>query len=78
MRRGPFPDGHAILIEQGTEDQFLEGKGDQPWEERLSLDVFESACAKVGQPLDLRWREGYDHGYYFVSTFIEDHIQRRP
>jgi len=62
-------------VDQGTKDQFLEGQGDQPWEERLSLDVFEEACAEAGQPLLLRWREGYDHGYYFVSTFMEDHIR---
>ncbi len=75
VRRQPFPDGRTILVDQGTADQFLKGQGDQPWEERLSLDVFEEACAEAGQPLTLRWHEGYDHGYYFVSTFMEDHIK---
>jgi len=75
VRKQPFPDGRSILVDQGTKDQFLAGQGDQPWEERLSLDVFEEACAKAGQPLTLRWREGYDHGYYFVSSFMEDHIR---
>jgi S-formylglutathione hydrolase len=75
VRKQPFPNRRAILVDQGTKDQFLAGQGDQPWEERLSLDVFEEACAKAGQPVILRWREGYDHGYYFVSTFMEDHIR---
>lgn len=75
VRRQPFPDGRTIFVDQGTKDQFLKGQGDQPWEERLSLDVFEEACAEAAQPLRLRWHEGYDHGYYFVSTFMEDHIR---
>jgi len=61
----PFPDG--ILIDQGLADQFLA--------EQLYPEVFEAACAAVGQPLVLRRHEGYDHGYYFISTFIEDHIR---
>ena len=67
VRHGPFPDGRSILVDQGSADEFLD--------EQLSPDVFENACAKAGQPLDLRWREGYDHGYYFISTFMEDHIK---
>jgi len=35
---------------------------------------FEEACARAQQALTLRWHEGYDHGYYFVSTFIADHL----
>ncbi|KOF52525.1 MULTISPECIES: S-formylglutathione hydrolase [unclassified Achromobacter] len=63
--RQPFPDG--ILIDQGTADQFLA--------EQLYPEVFEAACAQAGQPLTLRRHEGYDHGYYFISSFIEDHIR---
>ncbi len=63
--RQPFPDG--ILVDQGTADQFLA--------EQLYPEVFEAACASAGQPLVLRRQEGYDHGYYFISTFIEDHIR---
>ena len=36
---------------------------------------FEEACARVGYPLTLRRHAGYDHGYYFISTFIEDHLR---
>ncbi len=67
VRQGPLPNGRLIRIEQGTADQFLD--------QRLRPDVFEEACAAVGQPLELRWREGYDHGYYFVATFMEEHIK---
>ena len=60
----PFPGG--ILIDQGLADNFLE--------KQLYPEVFEEACAKAGQPLTLRRHEGYDHGYYFISTFIDDHL----
>ena len=63
--RQPFPGG--ILLDQGSADQFLA--------EQLYPEVFEAACASAGQPLVLRRQEGYDHGYYFISTFIEDHIR---
>lgn len=62
--RAPFPQG--ILIDQGLADKFLP--------EQLHPEQFESACAQVGQPLLLRRHAGYDHGYYFVSTFIADHL----
>ena len=58
---------HPILIDQGTIDQFLA--------KQLLPEVFKAACQKVGQPLNLRYQEGYDHSYYFISTFIEDHIR---
>ena len=60
----PFPEG--ILIDQGLADQFLD--------EQLHPEAFESACAQAGQPLVLRRHEGYDHGYYFIATFMEDHM----
>ena len=56
-----------ILIDQGTADSFLENQ--------LMPDIFEQACVKAGQPLTLRRQQGYDHSYYFISTFIEDHIR---
>jgi S-formylglutathione hydrolase len=56
----------GILVDQGLSDQFLA--------EQLYPDVFETACQAAGQPLTLRRHEGYDHGYYFISSFIEDHL----
>ena len=61
----PYPGG--ILIEQGLADKFLEGQ--------LHPHLFEAACAQIGQPLTLRRHAGYDHGYYFIQTFIDDHLQ---
>lgn len=61
----PYPGG--ILIDQGLADKFLA--------EQLYPEAFEAACAKVGQPLTLRRHAGYDHGYYFISTFVEDHLR---
>jgi len=57
----------SILIDQGTADPFLA--------EQLLPEAFEQACAKVGQSLTLRLQEGYNHSYFFISTFIEDHIR---
>ncbi|SDQ82281.1 S-formylglutathione hydrolase [Paraburkholderia fungorum] len=56
----------GILVDQGLADQFLA--------EQLNPDVFEAACQAAGQPLTLRRHADYDHGYYFISTFIEDHL----
>jgi S-formylglutathione hydrolase len=64
QRNAPFPDG--ILVDQGLSDKFLD--------EQLLPDEFERACKQANQPLTLRRQPGYDHGYYFISTFIEDHI----
>ena len=61
----PFPGG--ILIDQGLADKFLP--------DQLFPEVFEAACRNAGQPLKLRRHEGYDHGYYFISTFVEDHLR---
>ncbi|HEY9104044.1 S-formylglutathione hydrolase [Chitinimonas sp.] len=60
----PYPGG--ILIDQGLSDQFLE--------KQLHPERFEAACAAAGQPLTLRRHTGYDHGYYFISTFMADHL----
>ena len=56
----------GILVDQGLADPFLA--------EQLNPDVFEDACRKAGQSLNLRWHKGYDHGFFFVQSFIEDHI----
>lgn len=61
----PFPGG--ILIDQGLGDKFLA--------DQLHPELFEAACAAVGQPLLLRRHAGYDHGYYFIATFMDDHLR---
>lgn len=55
-----------LLIDQGLSDKFLA--------EQLHPDLFEAACLAAGQPLTLRRHAGHDHGYYFISTFMADHI----
>ena len=66
QQRAPYPGG--ILVDQGLADRFLA-------EGQLLPEAFEAACAAVGQPLTLRRHAGHDHGYYFVSTFVEDHLR---
>ena len=61
----PYPGG--ILIDQGTDDKFLE--------QQLHPQLLEAACAAIGQPVTLRRQQGYDHGYFFISTFMEDHLR---
>jgi S-formylglutathione hydrolase len=56
----------AFLVDQGTSDKFLA--------EQLRPERFEAACAAAGQPLTLRRHAGYDHSYYFISTFMNDHL----
>ena len=60
----PYPGG--ILIDQGLADKFLAGQ--------LYPEAFEAACASAGQPLRLRRHPGYDHGYFFLATFMADHL----
>jgi len=60
----PYPQG--ILIDQGLGDKFLA--------EQLHPQLFEAACATAGQPLTLRRHAGYDHGYYFIQSFVADHL----
>ena len=61
------PFGGTILIDQGLADKFLV--------EQLKPELFEAACRNVGQSLKLRRHGGYDHGYFFISTFMEDHLR---
>ena len=61
----PYPGG--ILIDQGLADKFLP--------EQLKPEVFESACLAASQPLSLRRHAGYDHGYYFIASFMADHLK---
>lgn len=61
----PYPAG--ILIDQGLADKFLA--------EQLHPERYEAACQAVGQPLTLRRHAGYDHGYYFIQSFMDDHLR---
>lgn len=61
----PYPGG--ILIDQGMADKFLD--------EQLHPHLFVDACDAVGQPLTLRQHPGYDHGYYFIASVIDDHLR---
>ena len=65
VARQPF--ANHILIDQGTGDQFLA--------EQLLPEKFAAAAARSGQALNLRMQPGYDHGYYFIQTFMGDHLQ---
>ena len=56
-----------IFVDQGNADNFLE--------EQLRPALLAEACDKAGIPLTLRMQEGYDHSYYFISTFMEDHLR---
>ena len=60
----PYPQG--ILIDQGLADKFLPNQ--------LRPEAFEAACAAVGQPLTLRRHPGHDHGYYFIQSFVGEHL----
>lgn len=56
-----------ILIDQGAEDAFLA--------EQLRPELFQAACDAANQPLQLRMQPGYDHSYWFIQSFIEDHVR---
>ena len=56
----------TILIDQGSEDQFLA--------EQLHPEKFSAACAQSGHKLELRMQRGYDHSYYFIQTFMGEHV----
>jgi S-formylglutathione hydrolase len=61
------PRNRPILIDQGDADKFLS--------EQLKPEIFSLAAKRSGQELRLRMHSGYDHGYYFISTFMEDHLR---
>jgi S-formylglutathione hydrolase len=65
VRRQTFPG--TILIDQGEADGFLEAQ--------LKPELFDQACAEAGQPLLLRRHAGYDHSYWFITSFIDDHLR---
>ncbi len=57
----------ALLVDQGMADGFLEAQ--------LKPELLEQACSRAGIPLTLRRQEGYDHSYFFIASFIEDHLR---
>ena len=59
--------GPPLLVDQGTSDPFLA--------DQLKPELLREACGNAGVALDLRMRDGYDHSYFFIATFIEDHLR---
>lgn len=59
--------GPPIMVDQGTKDQFLQSQ--------LKPELLQDACRRSGVAFDLRMRDGYDHSYFFIATFIEDHLR---
>ena len=59
--------GAPILIDQGTADSFLETQ--------LKPQLFAEACRAANVPLELRMQTGYDHSYFFIASFVEDHLR---
>jgi len=55
-----------ILVDQGAADNFLETE--------LKTELFEKACEKAGLQAEIRMQAGYDHSYYFISTFMPEHV----
>lgn len=68
LRAAGRPLSGEILIDQGLGDKFLP-------QGQLLPELFEETCRKVGQPLRLRRHDGYDHGYYFIASFMEGHLR---
>merc|ERR1711862_94812 len=69
MSKGPFPGFSDILIDQGTADNFYCGTVNQ-----LLTSNFDDACKAKGQKCTIRLQDGYDHSYYFIASFVDEHI----
>lgn len=65
LEHGTFPG--SMLVDQGLDDQFLK--------RQLRPEMLERACRDSGQALELRRHEGYDHSYYFIASFVADHLR---
>jgi len=59
--------GPPLLIDQGTKDPFLDNQ--------LKPELLRASCLEHGVPLELRMQDGYDHSYFFISSFVEDHLR---
>jgi S-formylglutathione hydrolase len=66
LLRGGHTSG-PILVDQGDADGFLA--------EQLRPELLREACEEVGQEVDIRLQPGYDHSYFFIATFVGDHIR---
>lgn len=66
-RVAPSAPKRHLLVDQGLADQFLTAQ--------LKPELFEAACAEAQHPLTLRRHEHYDHGYYFIATFVAEHLE---
>jgi len=64
---GQATDQRPILIDQGTADNFLE--------EQLKTHLIEEASRAANYPIEVRMQEGYDHSYYFIASFVGDHLR---
>jgi S-formylglutathione hydrolase len=67
VRQLDYIPANTILVDQGLADNFLQ--------QELNPQLFEAACEERGVSLELRRHDGYDHGYYFISTFMDDHLR---
>jgi S-formylglutathione hydrolase len=65
VREHAFPG--PVLVDQGLSDKFLAGQ--------LKPELLERACAAAGRPLEVRRHAGYDHSYFFIASFVEDHLR---
>ena len=68
LANGPFPSFDDILIDQGGADGFLTDK-------QLLPDNFEAACNVNGQNVTVRMQEGYDHSYFLMASFMDEHVE---
>jgi S-formylglutathione hydrolase len=59
--------GPPILVDQGTKDPLLDTQ--------LNPELLKQACTLRNVPLEMRMQEGYDHSYFFIASFIEDHLR---
>jgi len=66
-RREPRMEGACASRRSGTSDQFLESQ--------LKPELLKEACGRTGVSLNLRLQAGYDHSYFFIASFIEDHLR---
>ena len=67
MLLGQATEHRPILIDQGTADNFLE--------EQLKTHLIDEASRAANYPIEVRLQEGYDHSYYFIASFVEDHLR---